>query len=108
MDIACSAIFCLTITISVTLLLACCVPIKPYSSPVQFLVTLLLCILATAGTHAFSLLGPHEDWQTPTLGYNPFGEDRGAPKNLGEEYRWNLPVITYGFDRAFMDYFGLQ
>jgi len=25
---------------------------------------------------------------------------------LGEEYRWNLPVITYGFDGEFLAYFG--
>ena len=27
--------------------------------------------------------------------------------NLGEEYRWNIPVITYAFDPTFIDYFGL-
>lgn len=26
--------------------------------------------------------------------------------NLGEGYRWNIPVITYGFERSFLDYFG--
>ena len=26
--------------------------------------------------------------------------------NLGEEYRWNVPVVTYGFDQSFLDYFG--
>ena len=26
--------------------------------------------------------------------------------NLGEEYRWNSPVITYGYDKYFLDYFG--
>jgi hypothetical protein len=25
---------------------------------------------------------------------------------LGQEYRWNVPVVTYGFDQAFLDYFG--
>jgi hypothetical protein len=34
------------------------------------------------------------------------GDDIGAPKNLGEEYRWNTPVITYGFDSSFLNYFG--
>jgi len=28
--------------------------------------------------------------------------------NLGEEYRWNSPVITYSFDRSFEDYFGTE
>jgi hypothetical protein len=55
---------------------------------------------------AFSLLGPIEEWQTPELGYFAPEIDIGGPKNIGEEYRWNVPVITYGFDEAFMDYFG--
>src|SRR5262249_50604663 len=32
--------------------------------------------------------------------------DIGAPKNLGEEYRWNTPVLYYAFDQSFLDYFG--
>ena len=63
----------------------------------------VLCVRAPA----FSLLGPFEEWQTPALGYNALNSDVGAPRLLHEEYRWNLPVITYGFDRGFMDYFGL-
>jgi hypothetical protein len=26
--------------------------------------------------------------------------------NLGEEYRWNIPVLYYSFDQSFLDYFG--
>ena len=26
--------------------------------------------------------------------------------DLGEEYRWNVPVVTYGFDPSFVNYFG--
>lgn len=26
--------------------------------------------------------------------------------NIGEGYRWNVPVITYGYDQSFLDYFG--
>ena len=26
--------------------------------------------------------------------------------NLGEGYRWNMPTVTYGFDPAFVEYFG--
>lgn len=55
---------------------------------------------------AFSLLGPFEEWQTPDLGYNVDAEEIGAAKELGEEYRWNVPVITYGVDRSFIDFFG--
>jgi hypothetical protein len=32
--------------------------------------------------------------------------DIGGPMNIGEGYRWNVPVITYGFERSFLDYFG--
>jgi len=54
---------------------------------------------------AFSLHGQWEGWMTPNEGYQlPF--DLGGPMNLGEEYRWNLPMITYGFDESFLNYFG--
>ena len=26
--------------------------------------------------------------------------------NLGEEYRWNSPVLTYSYDETFLNYFG--
>ncbi|MGI8965771.1 MAG: hypothetical protein ACR2H1_06740, partial [Limisphaerales bacterium] len=34
------------------------------------------------------------------------GGDIGGPMNVGEEYRWNIPFITYGFDDSFVTYFG--
>ena len=68
----------------------------------------LLLALSAPQSDAFSLAGPFEDWQTPALGYDTFGDDITAPKNLGEEYRWTQPIITYGFDRSFLDYFGLD
>ncbi len=58
---------------------------------------------------AFSLLGPNnEPWQTPDIGYNPLPFDAlpTAPKNLGEEYRRNVPVMYYSFDANFLEYFG--
>src|SRR5436190_16622898 len=54
---------------------------------------------------AFSLLGPYADWMDVEKGYRQPG-DIGGPMNIGEGYRWNIPVITYGFDRSFLDYFG--
>lgn len=69
-------------------------------------VSVLLPLAATATSYGFALLGPFEPWQTPQLGYNPFGQDIGAPKDIDEEFRWNVPVITYGVDRAFIEYFG--
>ena len=34
------------------------------------------------------------------------GKDVGGPMDINAEYRWNVPVITYGFDQSFLDYFG--
>jgi len=67
--------------------------------------TLLALMLLGARAGAFSLLGPCADWMQLTNGYRQFG-DIGGPMNLGEEHRWNVPVLTYGFDPSFLDYFG--
>lgn len=53
---------------------------------------------------AFSLIGPYASWMDVTKGYQTGAI--GGPMNIGEGYRWNMPVITYGFDRSFRDYFG--
>jgi len=34
------------------------------------------------------------------------GLSRVAVNNLGEEYRWNSPVLTYSYDESFLNYFG--
>jgi hypothetical protein len=60
----------------------------------------------TGSAWAFSLLGPYDTWQTAALSYNAGNVDIGGPMNIGEEYRWNIPTITYGFDKDFLDYFG--
>ncbi len=58
--------------------------------------------------HAFSLLGPfNEAYQVADLGYQVPGRgDIGAPKNIGEDYRRNTPILYYAFDENFLDYFG--
>ena len=68
----------------------------------------LLVALSAPHIKAFSLAGPFEPWQTAALGYNPLGGEVAAPKNIGEGYRWVQPVITYGIDKSFKDYFGLE
>lgn len=35
-----------------------------------------------------------------------WADDIGGPMDLGSGYRWNVPMVTYGFDKSFMDYFG--
>ncbi|HTG43579.1 MAG TPA: hypothetical protein VK633_03500, partial [Verrucomicrobiae bacterium] len=67
---------------------------------------MLVAQLCCVPTFGFALLGPFEPWQGPSLGYNAFGDDIGGVKNLDEEYRWNVPVITYAVDRSFVDFFG--
>ena len=80
---------------------------------------------------AFSLLGPSaaypgvsgtfgDSWQTEIIGFNPIPAYSGAPpylgydllaigpKNLGEGYRRNTPVIYYGFDQNFARFFGVD
>ena len=54
---------------------------------------------------AFSLLGPYTSWMQTSNGYRSPG-DIGGPMQIGSEYRWNLPVMTYGFDPSFVETFG--
>lgn len=65
----------------------------------------LVAILPPTRAGAFALLGPFSDWMQPTNGLRLLG-DIGGPMKLNEEYRWNVPVLTYGFDSSFLDYFG--
>jgi hypothetical protein len=85
---------------------------------------LLLALMAASHAGAFTLWGPVETWQTTDLDYsNPAGSVRyyyfyvepgfdgrenGAPKNFGEGSRLTTPIITYGFDATFLDYFGAK
>jgi hypothetical protein len=34
------------------------------------------------------------------------GTNRAVANNLGEEYRWNSPMLTYAYDESFLNYFG--
>jgi hypothetical protein len=58
---------------------------------------------------AYSLGGPiangGDAWQQPVIGYGLPG-DVNAPKNLGEEYRRDTPVLYYTYNANFLDYFG--
>jgi hypothetical protein len=83
---------------------------------------LSLCILsllaaASQPAAAFSLLGPDTTWMTVRLGYdtNPMlepagggGAGFGGPMNIGEEYRINIPTVTWGCSPTFLNYFGLR
>ena len=68
----------------------------------------------------FSLLGPvgngGDSWQTQDMGFNPIVDGalplrdpvQTGPKNIGEEYRRNMPVFYYTFDENFIGYFGKE
>jgi hypothetical protein len=72
---------------------------------VKKLACLSLLALSAPLSWGFALLGPiNEPYQVVVIGYN-IGGDIGAPKNIGEEYRRNTPVIYYSYDANFLDYF---
>ena len=63
----------------------------------------ILMLFGLPRAHGFALEGPNDvSYQTGALGYN----GGRAPQTLGEEYRFNIPVLTYGFDSSFINYFG--
>jgi len=61
--------------------------------------------LSLLNAQAFSLMGPYESWMTPSNGFHLPG-DIGGPMNVTEEYRWNVPQVTYTFDSSFVGFFG--
>ena len=65
----------------------------------------LFFMLSARPLEAFSLLGPLADWMQVTNGFRKPG-DVGGPMVIGEEYRWNVPVVTYAFDQSFLNFFG--
>jgi len=64
-----------------------------------------LLVQLVPSAYGFALLGPFAPWMQASNGvYYPY--DIGGPMDIGSGYRWNVPVITYGFDKSFLDYFG--
>jgi len=68
-------------------------------------VTSLVLGFSAPSTHGFALLGPFEPWMEYTNDLRQPG-DIGGPMDINSGYRWNVPVVTYGFDQSFLDYFG--
>lgn len=79
----------------------------------QVMKTILLAGVLTLGLSrlalAFVTEGPvgnaGDNWQSPVNGFGP-PRDVVAPKNIGEGYRRNTPVMYYAFDANFLDFFG--
>jgi hypothetical protein len=65
---------------------------------------------ALAGPIGFGLPAAGDTWQTTDLGYGlatpNYNIDLVAPKNLGEQYRWDTKNIYYSFDPSFSQYYG--
>lgn len=78
---------------------------KRLHGAVVILAGIIASLLFVQNVQAFALLGPYADWMLETNGHRLAG-DIGGPMNLGEEYRWNVPMITYAFDDSFVSYFG--
>lgn len=66
----------------------------------------LLLASSLQTSRAYSLAGPTANggdaWQVSALGYS----SPTAPKNLGEEFRRNTPVMYYAYDANFWTFFG--
>ncbi len=56
----------------------------------------------------FVVIGPfNEAWQVRDNGFNIAERgDLGGPKNIGEEYRRNVPILYYSYDANFLGFFG--
>ena len=63
-----------------------------------FCTSLLLVIALTQRASAFALIGP----DIPGMATNAMG----SAMNIGQGYRWNVPVVTYAYDQSFLDFFG--
>jgi hypothetical protein len=76
----------------------------------SILVPLVVLMLGALSARAFSLLGPMVGWQAPDLGYNipDSVPEYGGPRLRGDEYRLSTPVVTYGFDGSFVEFFGAE
>ncbi len=68
-------------------------------------VTLVLMLCLQTKIFAFALLGPVQPWMQASNNVVST-DDIGGPMFLTNEYRWNVPVVTYGFDQSFLDFFG--
>lgn len=69
-----------------------------------------LLVAGHRSAFGFSVLGPlsgagSEAFQKAPIGYALPG-DIASPRNLGDEYRWNVPTVYYTCDATFLRYFG--
>jgi hypothetical protein len=88
------------------------------------LCALLVLVLGAESASPFAFWGVREAYQastSPDIGFSrlliigyPGGsgffnvtlEPSYTPKNLGDEFRWNVPTLYYTYDPSFLDFFG--
>lgn len=79
---------------------------KHFTPPKLLAVSLCAALIfSPARARGFALLGPFVPWMQYTNGLRQPG-DIGGPMDIGNGYRWNVPIVTYGFDQSFLDFFG--
>ncbi len=79
---------------------------------------MMLVVFTAPRGYSFALLGPSPatgqtnpaiDWQnSANLDFNIAGIEIGGIVNIGEEYRWVTPEVTYAFDESFLNFFGQE
>src|SRR5467141_3173844 len=70
------------------------------------MIALVSCYgMAGSQLFAFALLGPYAPWMQRSIGFR-LDSDIGGPMTPDDSYRWNVPVLNYGFDQQFIEYFG--
>jgi hypothetical protein len=74
------------------------------------LAVVLAMVCGRTELNAFTLLGPFATWQNAAIGFDlqVVQDESGGPMNLAEEYRLNVPELTYGFDSTYLNYFGTK
>lgn len=70
------------------------------------ILALAAALTVVGNASAFSLMGPFASWQTGAIGYNLGTAEVGGPMSLFEDYRVTVPVLYYGFDGTFLNFFG--
>lgn len=70
----------------------------------------LILFAGASSAWGFALGGPlkpkgGDAWQVPAIGYD-LGGDVSSPRNIGEEYRRNTPILYYAYAASFSSYFG--
>jgi len=81
--------------------------IRPMHRKLKTLTLAAVLQAAALSSFGFSMLGPYDSWQEPRIGYAA-AYQIGGPMNLGEEYRWNIKTVYYGYDQSYLQFFGQE